>query len=127
MTTYVVTNKSDQSEVYRYAADAPIAWSGMEFDTHDHAAESTGDSVTDVIPTSYTWTKLEYLRRFTQDERIAIRTAAKTSAVLEDYLQLLELASEVKSDDPDIVAALTMLEAGGLIGSGRAQEIINGN
>ncbi len=127
MTTYIVTNKATGTEIYRYAADSPIAWSGMEFDTHNHIAESPEESVTDVIPTSYTWTKIEYLRRFTQEERIAIRTAAKTSAVLEDYMQLLELASEVKSDDPDIVAALTMLESVGLIGAGRAQEIINGN
>jgi len=39
---------------------------------------------------------------------------------------LLELASEVRSDDPDIIAALQMLEGAGLIGAGRAQEILNG-
>jgi hypothetical protein len=72
-----------------------------------------------------TWTKLEYLRRFTQVERIAIRGAAKVSPELEDYVALLELASDVCSDDPDIVGALTMLEAVGLIGAGRAQEILN--
>lgn len=31
-------------------------------------------------------TKLEYLRRFTTAERVAIRAAAKTEPVLEDYL-----------------------------------------
>lgn len=36
MSEYVVTRKSDGVEIYRYSADAPIEWSGMEFATHDH-------------------------------------------------------------------------------------------
>ena len=127
MTTYVVTSKADGSEVYRYNADAPIEWSGMEFVTHYHAPEADASGITDVPVVAMTWTKLEYLRRFTQEERIAIRGAAKVVSELEDYLQLLELASEVRSDDPDIAAALAMLEGAGLIGAGRAQEILNGS
>jgi len=126
MTTYIVTLKETGQEVYRYNADAPIEWTGYEFATHDHTAEVDTSTVTDVVAKAITWTKLEYLRRFTQEERIAIRTAAKTVPQLEDYMALMELASEVRSDDPDIVSALNMLEAGGLIGAGRAQEILNG-
>ena len=121
---YIVTRKSDNVEVYRYNADTPIEWAGMEFATHDHAAEAV-DGPEDVPVVAMVWTKLEYLRRFTQAERIAIRTAAKTVAQLEDYLALLELADEVRSDDPDIVGALAMLEGAGLIGAGRAGEILN--
>ncbi len=125
---YIVTNKATGSEIYRYSADAPIEWSGMAFADFDHTPEPEAPgTVTDVVPNSYTWTKLEYLRRFTQDERIAIRTAAKQVPALEDYLQLMELATEVRSDDPDVMGALQMLEAAGLIGAGRAQEILNGN
>lgn len=127
MSTYIVTNKATGAESYRYAADAPIPWSGMEFDTHDHSVLLTPEeAVTDVPVVAMTWTKLEYLRRFTQDERIAIRTAAKQVPALDDYLELLALATEVRSDDPDIVGALQMLEGAGLIGAGRAQEILNG-
>jgi len=121
---FIVTNKATGSEIYRYQADAPIEWSGMGFDTHDHTLEPADDVITDVVPNSYTWSKLEYLRRFTQDERIAIRAAAKQVPQLDDYLELLALASEVRSDDPDIVAALAMLEGAGLIAAGRAQEIL---
>ncbi len=127
MATYVVTNKATGDEITRYAASAPVEQIdslAVPFTNFNHT--ELQDGVVDIIPTSYTWTKLEYLRRFTQDERIAIRAAAKQSPVLEDYLQLLELASEVKSDDPDIVAALNMLESVGLIDTGRAQGIING-
>ncbi len=127
MTTYVVTRKSDGQEVYRYNADAPIEWSGMEFVTHDHTPEADASGITDAPIVAMTWTKLEYLRRFTQAERIAIRGAAKVVPELEDYLQLMELATEVRSDDPDIASALAMLEGSGLIGAGRAGEILNGN
>ena len=125
MTTYIVTRKADSVEVYRYSADSPIEWSGFEFATHDHAPEAVDPSIpTDAPVKAMTWTKLEYLRRFTQDERIAIRGAAKAVPELEDYVALLELASEVRSDDPDIIGALQMLEGAGLIGPGRAGEIL---
>ena len=128
MSIYIVTAKATGAEIYRYSADAPIEWSGMQFADFDHTLEvEAPGTVTDVPVVAMTWTKLEYLRRFTQDERIAIRTAAKQVPALEDYVALLELASEVRSDDPDIVAALQMLEGAGLIGAGRAQEISNGN
>lgn len=124
MTTYTVTHKQTGQEVYYYSADAPTEWTGMEFSTHDHTAEV--QEITDVPAKVMIWTKLEYLRRFSQDERIAIRATAKVVPELEDYLQLLELAEEVRSDDPDIVGALQKLEDVGLIAAGRAQEILNG-
>lgn len=127
MTEFIVTRKSDGVEIYRYGADAPIEIDGMGFADHDHTpAPDSPDTVTDVPIVSMTWTKLAYLRRFTQSERIAIRDAAKNSPELADYLELLALAEEIKSDDPDIIAALAMLEGGGLLAAGRAQEILNG-
>ena len=45
MSTYAVIRKSDQHQVYGYQADAPIEWTGMEFETHDHVvAPITNDS-----------------------------------------------------------------------------------
>ena len=55
--------------------------------------------------TSRIVTKLEYLRRFTGDERVNIRAVAKSNPVLEDYMALLELSEEINLDDPDTVAA----------------------
>lgn len=69
-------------------------------------------------------TKLSYLRRFTSQERVTIRAAAKTEPVLEDYMALLELSEEVNLDDPDTIAAVNMLEMAGLIAAGRAAEIL---
>lgn len=126
MTTYIVTNKATGQEVYRYQNDTPVEWSGMGFATHDHTPEADPAVIEDVVVVAMTWTKLEYLRRFTQDERIAIRNAAKVAPQLDDYLELLALAEEIRNDDPDIIGALQMLEASGLIDAGRTWEILNG-
>lgn len=69
--------------------------------------------------------KLAYLRRFSQQERINIRDAAAASPELFDYLEMLTLAEEINLDDPDTIGAVTLLELGGLIAPGRASEILN--
>lgn len=68
--------------------------------------------------------KVQYLKRFTQAERIAIREAAKTSAVVNDYVQLLDAASDVDLADPDTVAGVQQLESAGLLAAGRAAEVL---
>lgn len=68
--------------------------------------------------------KLAYLRLFTQQERIAIRTAADSSPELFDYLEMLKLAEEINLDDPDTIGAVNLLEMAGLIAEGRAVEIL---
>ena len=69
-------------------------------------------------------TKVAYLKRFTQAERMAIRGAAKESPQVEDYVELLNLSEEVDLDDPETVLGVNTLEAAGLIGAGRAAEIL---
>jgi hypothetical protein len=73
------------------------------------------------------WSVLEFKRRLTSTERVTIRTIAKQNAVVEDFMDLLDSATEVRSDDQDVIEGLTMLESAGLLGSGRANEIINGD
>lgn len=68
--------------------------------------------------------KIEYLKRFTQEERIAIRTAAKVNPVAEDYVELMNAAPVIHMDDEDTIAGLQTLEAAGLLGKGRAAEIL---
>lgn len=126
MSVFVVTRKADGAEVYRYASAAQIEWQGMEFVTHDHTLLPDESVVEPPAPSPMVWTKLEYLRRFTQDERIAIRATAEAVPALADYLALMELAEEVRSDDPDVIGALMMLEGAGLLAAGRAEEILNG-
>ena len=126
MTTYAVIEKATSREVYRYQHTEPVPWQGMEFASHDHVVVPDEPAPPAPPPPSFVWTRLEYLRRFTPAERITIRTAAAQSPVLNDYMQLLDLAEEVRSDDPDTIAAVQMLEGAGLIAAGRAAEILGG-
>jgi hypothetical protein len=86
-------------------------------------AEASPDAP-EPVPVGKVMTKLEYLRRFTQEERITIRTVAASNPVLADYMALLELAQEVDTNDPDTKAAVMVLEGAGLIAAGRGVEIL---
>ena len=124
MAEYIVTRKSDGAEVLRYSAAQAQEVNGFDLVDYAHT-EYTPDAPV-IAPVNRTMTKLEYLRRFTDKERIAIRAAAEQNAVLADYLQLMELAQDINTGDADTIAAVTMLEQAGLIAAGRAQEILNG-
>jgi hypothetical protein len=128
---YVVTEKASGNEVYRYEAEAPIEWINMEFATHDHVAEVAvnpdGSIEGSAVVVQTKLTKLEYMNRFTDAELAAIYTAAKAVVQVEIWLKKFELATEVDLSDERTIAGLNALEAAGLIGAGRAQEILNGN
>ena len=72
-------------------------------------------------------TRLSFMRRFTDTERQAIRAARDSgdSQDLLDFWELLQLATSINLNDPDIQAGVHMLEQAGLIGEGRADEILN--
>lgn len=70
--------------------------------------------------------KVDFLRLFTQAERIAIRQMAKTDPVVEDYQYMLDNASVIRLSDPDILAGVPLLEMAGLIAPGRAAQILAG-
>lgn len=69
--------------------------------------------------------KVAYLKRFTQAERIAIRSAAKVSPQVNDYIEMLNAAADVVHlEDPITAEGLYALEAAGLLAAGRAAEIL---
>jgi hypothetical protein len=78
---------------------------------------------------SYLVTKIkpiDLLQRFTQDERAAIRTAAKSNATIEDYLSMLAAAQgDVDLTHPLTVAGVQQLESAGLIAVGRSAQILS--
>jgi len=133
---YVVTNKATNAEIYRYSADAPIEWSGMGFDTHDHTAEV--EEVTDVVPRMYAdrdLTKLTFRRLFTATEQKAIdrfnATFESHPALTDDQkddvrtgVENYKAAGSVSLDDPDTGAVLGLYTALGILAAGRAQEIL---
>ena len=69
-------------------------------------------------------TKLAYMNRFTDSELATIYTAAKSVVSVEIWLEKFKLASEINLDDPYTIGGLKAMEAGGLIGAGRAAKIL---
>lgn len=125
MATWIVTNRITGEVVHAYTADEPYPFDGMGFDVCNHIAE--------VVPATQQTpqrrlTKLVFIGRI-GSEFAGILTAAKTNVQVELFVRMLDWATpdpdgtSVDLDDPRVVEALTTLEAAGLIGAGRAQEI----
>ncbi len=70
------------------------------------------------------WTPLDFMQRFTQGERLAIITAARADAVIEDFRSLLAASSEVRSDNADLLAGLDYLVAHSLLTTERRTAIL---
>jgi hypothetical protein len=80
--------------------------------------------VPEPVPVPVVLNKVDFLRLFTQAERINIRAAAAVDPVVADYQSMLDAATTVNLQDPDILAGVPLLEQAGLIGPGRAAQIL---
>jgi hypothetical protein len=69
-------------------------------------------------------TKLEFLERFTAEERVAIRTAAQSSIAIQDYLELVNVCDSIDLTYGTTKAGVQALENAGLIAPGRSVEIL---
>lgn len=123
MPNYAVQNRFTGETVHAYTADQPSHADIYPFDTYNHITQPVV-----VEPVVREVSGISYMRRFSQTERIAIRGAASQSAVLDDYLKLLDATIAqggiVNLDDEDTVAAVNLLEQAGLIAAGRGAEIL---
>lgn len=124
MTTYAVQNRSTGEIVHAYGAEQANHFDLFPLETYNHIPQPVPAPPVPVREIS----GVSYLRRFTQEERIRIRAAAASSAVLDDYLKLLDATiaqgGVVNLDDADTVAAVQMLEQAGLIAAGRSVEVL---
>ena len=120
MANWIVENRITGEVAYAYGADQPDHFGTFPLEQFNHIRQKEVKAA----PVPRTITKLEYLRRFTTAERVAIRAAAVANPVLDDYLNLMELAQEINLDDTDTVAAVQMLEQAWLIAAGRAAEVL---
>jgi len=86
------------------------------------------DGAVDGFVSNYLTTKIThvaFLKRFTAEERVAIRAAGEQSPAINDYLELLKAAgADVDLTDPITAQGLQALEAAGLLDEGRAAEIL---
>lgn len=85
--------------------------------------ESFWSDPTDVANTKIS--KLAFKQRMTQQERVAVREAAKTDAQVYDFQDLLDSATYVDLSRQDTIDGVSQLEQAGLLGAGRADEILN--
>lgn len=69
-------------------------------------------------------TRLAFRNRFTPAEKVALYTAAESSAQIKIYLDDLAAATFVDPERPDTIAGVQALEAATIIGPGRAAEIL---
>jgi hypothetical protein len=70
--------------------------------------------------------RLNFLRRFTRAERIALRAAETTDPVVADFLLMLTLAEDVDLTSADVTEGLAYLEANGFVTAERGAAIRNG-
>ena len=69
-------------------------------------------------------TKLQFLSRFTLQERILIREASKTDPVIFDILELLNLATEINLDDITCIQSVQYFYSVNLLSFNRIAEIL---
>lgn len=87
-------------------------------DLYDGTTFSKAPRVVQPVPL----TRLEFLRRFTPQQRINIR--ASNDPVIQDGMGLLDLAQEVRTDDPDTVFFIGYLVQQALITQADADRIL---
>lgn len=76
------------------------------------------------MPIAARVSRLEFLRRFTDDEMNAFVTATKNNIALESYLMKLQNAEGIVLTDPATIMGVQALEMLGIIGTGRAAIIL---
>lgn len=69
-------------------------------------------------------TKLEFLDRFTDVELAGILDAAKVSTLIAVWVKKLDVATEIHLYDERTIYGVNALETAGLLGQGRAAEIL---
>ena len=104
--------------------------------TGEHAAAGPGwlwdgqalnpPPATPAAPAGGPITRLEFLRRIPAQVRIAIRQAAAVDPVIADGLQLIDLAEEIRTDDPDTVALVGYLQQQGYLTTAQAAAVLGG-
>ena len=70
-------------------------------------------------------THLQFLRRFTGEERAAISALALQNPHIADYMKMLDVAVAIHLNDPDVATGVYALEVAGVIVKGRAIEILS--
>jgi len=77
------------------------------------------------MPPTPPMSKLDFLKRLTFAERVAIETAASTDAEVRVVKESLLAADEIKLDDSEMIAGIGLYVSKGFITESRALEILS--
>jgi len=78
-----------------------------------------------VVPTDWKITCLAFRNRFSQAEKIALYTVAKTNVEIQIYLDDVQAASYIDLTRADTIASVNGLEAATILAVGRAHMILS--
>jgi hypothetical protein len=91
---------ADEATDINKVLTARAAWLLKELEADDQAAAIVGD-------TQGPKSGIRVMRRFTLQERIAIRTRADTNAIARDFMHMFDMSGDaIYLDDPDFVAGI---------------------
>lgn len=76
------------------------------------------------IPKQTVFSKIDFQKKFTQPELVAIYTEAKSDIEVEVWLDTFKIATEIDTTDEQTLAGMGMLVSKGVITQLRADEIL---
>lgn len=97
--------------------------------THSNGAKEEKQYWTPVAPEpiiapTKPWTKKEFLLKFTPSEYAAIKASAAVNPTLDYYWTMFNVAENVLKTDHSTIGGIQLIEAAGLIATGRAEDIL---
>ena len=121
-----IFRRSDDQQVYDYGGPL-VEMSLFPFDEYYYSEIDVPDPAEPpVIRERKVWEKLDFLRRISQDERIAVRARRMTDPFVDDFMALLDVAATCANDDPDLLSGMNYLTQLGIITPARLDQILYG-
>jgi hypothetical protein len=104
------------------------SWADLPLDTAAISTAAQQAGTPPVVAPVLLWDEFDFRKRFTRDERKAIMAAVKVNEDVADFEAMLQAAGRtgtmIKANDALLNEAMALLESAGLIGQGRAAEIL---
>ena len=130
MTYYVAYNPSLNNALVGVSDSTLPEMEGIVIEVHDGEMPDLSKFAWNTATLTWyekfrsTLTKREFLKRFTPEEYSMIKVAAQANSFVDYYWQQFILAEEIIMSDLDTIAGIHLLEQAGILGVGRANEII---
>ena len=135
MTYYVLYNQSS-GHIVDLSESGPVSVEpGQALKTFNEPIPNPINSKWNSVTLEYnikpldTWetrmvTVYQFLNKFTAQERVIIKTVAKTNVALQDYLDMVNQAQEIDLNDPTLYGGLMFFVSLGLLDEYRIAEIL---